>query len=216
MRPRPLLVAGLIAATLSGCGSGTPTAHTTLGDPLHYAGTMTISSKDATITASFSVGPIVYSTAGTPPSEALNACDWGNRSLIAKTAFVRGVLSLHYAHGSARSALALLRPVLLISGQEAGKAVLDIAGHWACGQKAQHPEEILHRGESRHYEMWLLTEPAGSSKITSSVSDSWQFNPNALSPWKVGPNSTVTMSGPGARTCGTQTALFLYPTAQSC
>jgi hypothetical protein len=216
MRTRNLLVAGLIAATLSGCGSSTPAAHMSFGDPVHYAGTMTISSTDATITASFSVGPVVYSTAGTPPTEALEACDWDNPSVIANTAFVRGELTLHYARGSASSALALLRPVLLISGQEAGKAVLDIDHHWACGQNAQHPEEILHRGEFRRYAMWLLTEPLGSSKIRSAVSDSWQFNSNALSPWKVGPNSTVTMSGPDARTCGTQTALFLYPTARSC
>jgi hypothetical protein len=232
MQTRSLVVACLATVILGGCGSSTPVARTKAVDttsstssssdgsasgitaPLHYVGTMNISGEDAAISVSYSIGPIFHGTTGRPPIEALKSCNWDDRLLITKSFFARGVLALSYTHGPA-PILVEVEPVLLVFGEDAGKAVLNVNGHWECGQYG-HPRETLHPRESKRYEMWVLTEPLGPDVITPSTSSSWQFEPNAFTSSAFRRNSTVTTSGPGARTCAGKAALFLYPTTQSC
>lgn len=222
----------LVAVVLSACGSSASVARkqsadTTsstssstigkspdLGQPLRYAGTITISGRRTTITASYRRGPIFYSATGVPPSGALQTCEWSDPGLISKTAFMRGELTLSQTRGSAPLNL-LIEPVLLVS--HAGRTAINVKGHWECGLYAQVPL-TLHSGESTHYEMWLLTEPPlGSHTITPSMSKSWRFEPNAFTANDFRPRKTVATSGPGARQCGGTTPfLFVYPTAQSC
>lgn len=238
---RTLLVLLAAAIGLSGCGSSAPahvngdvtvtaTSSSTssvagstssgLGEPLHDVGTLTIAGEDTTISARYRIGPIIYSTTGTPPSEVLEACNMNYTSEIPKLAFIRGQVSVSYTHGSLPIFVGVMSEELVSGQRWAGLVAFDVNGSWVCGQSETPPGETLHPGESEHYELWVLADVLSNEhpKVTPAMSANWQFGPAGINAGIY--NSTVTASGPGARTCESEGAseatLFLYPTKGSC
>lgn len=208
-----------VTATSSTTSSVAGSTSLGLGEPLHNVGTTTVSGEDTTISASYRIGPIVYSTTGTPPSEVLEACNMNYTSEIPKLAFIRGEVSVSYTHGSLPIFVGVMSEELVSGQRWAGLVAFDVNGSWVCGQSETPPGQTLHPGEAEHYELWVLADVLSNEhpKVTPAMNATWQFAPAGIG---AGLNSKVTTSGPGARTCESErvseAALFLYPTKGSC
>lgn len=240
------IILGLIAALLiAGCGSGsqpsavspsqepkvsTEAEETTYqpeqseeesqsepGGPLADLGTITGSDGEGTtFRDDYSVGPLLYSKEGSPPEEVLAACSLTDSSVIARSVFARGQVTIAYQQGTLPTEVVLGSSTPVVGGLYTFVA-FHSAGKWWCTQSEGFALHFQPR-ESQTFPIWIIAPQALSNaqpRVPTSTLNTWYFN--LIAPTTL---RNVKVHGPGAGLCdeasGNVERLLLYNRSGSC
>lgn len=219
-----LLAAVGAACVVSGCGGSAATGSRSTRDasatsPLTYAGTLTVSNHaGTTMTERYSVGQPEYAPSGelpsTVPRPAAEACNVDYRATIAHSAFSPVELRLSYVQGRLPLDVGFRGSELVTAAIWPGTAAFEIDGRWQCDElkRGNVPVQV---GQSMTVPMWIFSGVlnGASRRLSQSVFDTWEFNPNAVGP---GDLAFATASGPNADDCQGHDVLMLYAPAPTC
>lgn len=202
------------------------------GGPLADVGTITGSDgKGTTFSNRYRVGPLLYSSEGTPPDEVLEACNLNYPTLVAGSVFARGQIIMTYQEGTLPTEAGLGSAETIVQeinrGEEYGEGELNSAvafragNEWLCRTQLSFE---FQPGESQTLPIWIIVPQVLSNaqpRLPASAYNKWYFS--LLGPHfatgATGPK--LTTHGPGATSCesayGTEEQLlFLYNRSGSC
>jgi hypothetical protein len=197
--------------------SATPTPEEP-GGPLRPVGTIGQSDGQGTaIRSSYELGSPFYSKTATPPSAVLEACGANYKTTIAQTAFTRGQVTVHYAHGSLAQNVEFVPGGSVVSTSRQapwqGTVAYELEGQWQCNSSGEEAgaNVTFQPGESKTVPFWMLAQVLrnASPRVTPEMMDAWKFAPSGIS---TGGRErlVVTTSGRGAGRCGSEDVLMLY------
>jgi hypothetical protein len=171
-----------------------------VGGPLKSVGTITASVAPATVFRDhFLLGPLLYSDKGTPPEAVLNACGINDPSLIARSVFARGQVTIKYEEGSLPTPLGINFSEV-VRGSINGRVALRIDGNWQCGNEPAVSLEF-EPGESKSFPLWVIAIEAVSNaqpRVPKEALDTWHFDPIGVYDAE---DSESEISGPGTGQC---------------
>ena len=181
------------------------------GYHLDTVGTIAISNhKGTAFVDHYKIGRLIYPDEGMPPEEVLEACNLNYQSVLEKSVFAPGEISVSYTEGSFRELMGI-DAESTIQGNGPGMEVVAYQkdGQWLCRQEelASTSYEIQ-PGETWNLPIWFISEEALSNtepRVSEETKDEWHFRfvgPNMYGTWKY--------SGPGAGECGGYEELYLY------
>ncbi|MBS1885298.1 MAG: hypothetical protein JSS97_20290, partial [Actinobacteria bacterium] len=178
---------------------------------LENVGTIAISNhKGTAFVDHYKIGRLIYPDEAMPPEEVLSACNLTYQSVLDKSVFAPGEISVSYTEGSFPELMGI-DAESTIQGNGPGMEVVAYQkdGQWLCRQEelASTSYEIQ-PGETWNLPIWFIAEEALSNaqpRISTETRNEWHFRfvgPNMYGNWKY--------SGPGAGECGGYDELYLY------
>ena len=180
------------------------------GGPLAYVGTIAISNKGTAFVDRYKIGPLIYPDEGMPPEEVLEACNLSYPSVLDKSVFARGEISVSYTEGSFSELMGIDAENTV---QDHGPGMEVVAyqkdGEWLCRQEELESTSYeIRPGETWDLPIWFIAEEALSNaepRVSTETENGWNFRfigPNMYGDWRY--------SGPGAGECAGYEELYLY------
>ncbi|MBS1883589.1 MAG: hypothetical protein JSS97_11615 [Actinobacteria bacterium] len=170
-----------------------------VGGPLRNVGTITAPVAAATTFSDhFLLGPLLYSDEGTPPEAVLNACRVNSPSIIARSVFARGQVTIRYAEGSLPSPLGI-NFMEVVRGVNS-RVALRVNGEWLCENVEGFFLEF-EPGEAKTFPLWVIALTVLSNaepRVSKEVLDTWHFDPIGVYDAE---ESASRVYGPGTGRC---------------
>ena len=191
-----------------------------VGGPLANVGTITVLPEQGEeFTNHYRLGPLLYASDGSPPEEALAACNPAAAVPIDRSVFARGEVTVKYSQGTLPAEFDenLGYDTVVTNGDGEGLLAIRVDGEWQC-RTSFYLE--FQPGESQTFPIWVIIQGVLTNsrpRVPASVFNTWYFGP--VTPYNV--SLGLVIRGPGAGWCeeeweGKVERLFLYNRSGRC